>query len=112
VAVEIRSAQDTSERSEAVVEIPMYATDPIVRRGAALQATPQPEKDYVYLNQATAKQMGLKAGGQAVIKGDGGEGVVGVAIDDRVGDGSYLLYGGHAGAAAFSGAAQIQISKA
>lgn len=108
----IGSMPGAPDKPEAVVEIPIYATDPLVRRAAALQATPQRDKDCVYVNQTTARQLGLKAGGQAVIKGDGAETVVAVAVDDSVGDGNYLLYAAHAGAAGFSGAAQIQISKA
>ena len=110
--VAIESPPKSSDRPEVVIEIPLYATDPVVRHGAALQAAPGHDKDSVYLNQATAKQLGLKAGGQAVIKGDGAETVMTVAVEDNVGDGSYLLYAGHPGATAFSGAARIQISKA
>ena len=109
--VAIETPRNPSERPEAVLEIPLYATDAIARHGEALQAAPQPDKESVYLNQATAKQLGLKAGGQAVIKGDGTETVMTVVVDDNVCDGSYLLYAAHAGATAYSGAEQIQISK-
>jgi NADH-quinone oxidoreductase subunit G len=110
--VSIAAPAKPADRPEAIVEIPLYATDSIVRRGEALQATPQKDKDSVYLNQATARQLGLKIGGQAVIKGDGAETVMTVVVDENVGDGGYLLYAAHPGATAFSGAAQIQISKA
>lgn len=110
--VSIKTPPQPSDRPEAVLEIPLYATDVIVRHGEALQAAPQRDKESVYLNQSTAKQLGLKSGGQAVIKGDGAETVMTVVVDDNVGDGSYLVYAAHAGATAFSGAVQIQISKA
>ena len=110
--VEIAPSPDTADKLEAIVEIPDYASDPLVRRGGSLQAVSRPDRDCVYLNQTTVKQLGLKAGGQALIKGDGAQIVLSVVIDDAVSDGSYLLYGAHPGAMAYSGAAQIQISKA
>ena len=101
-----------SGQAEAVVEIPLYAGDPLVRRGAALQATPSPDLKAVHVNTATAQKLGLTSGGQALIKGDGTESLVSVAIDELVGDGCYLLYTARPGAAEFSGAQNIQISKA
>jgi len=97
---------------EAVVEIPMYAGDPIVRRGNALRATPGPDLASVYTNSTTAAQIGIKGGGQAAITGDGAPLVLPVVIDEAVGDGCYVLYGAHAGAAEFSDPARIRISKA
>jgi hypothetical protein len=35
-----------------------------------------------------------------------------VAADERIGEGTFLLYGAHVGATAYSGASQIQITKA
>ena len=110
--VDIETPPKSSDKPEAVLEIPLYATDAIVRHGEALQLAPQRNLESVYLNQSTAKQLGLKAGGQAVIKGDGAETVMTVVVDDTIGDGSYLVYAAHFGATAFSGAEQIQISKA
>ncbi len=110
--VKIETPQESSGKPEAVLEIPLYATDAIVRHGEALQLAPQHNLDSVYLNQSTAKQLGLKHGGQAVVKGDGAETVMTVVVDDTIGDGSYLVYAAHVGATAFSGAEQIQISKA
>jgi NADH-quinone oxidoreductase subunit G len=108
----ITAPAGVSDKPEAVVEIPLYAGDPLVRRGAALQATPSPDLEAVHVNTATARQLGLKSGGQALIKGDGTESLVSVAIDELVGDGCYLLYAARAGAIEFSGAKHIQISKA
>jgi len=100
------------DKPEAVVEIPLYAGDAIVRRGAALQAVSSTDLDAVYMSSATAKQLGLRADGQALVKGDGAESLLNVAIDDNIGDGCYLLYAARPGAGEFSGADRIQISKA
>jgi NADH-quinone oxidoreductase subunit G len=108
----IETPQKSSGKHEAVVEIPMYAGDALVRRAAALQKTPQRQRDCVYLNGADIKQLGLRVGGQAVIKGDGIEAVMAVAADERIGKGTYLLYGAHTGATAFGGARQLRIAKA
>lgn len=109
--IEIGPVPRSTVKPEAVVEIPIYATDPIVRRGAALQASFQSAKDCVYLNAATAKQLGLKTGAKAVLTSDGVETVMPVVFDDSVGDGNFLLYAAHAGATAFGSAAEIQISR-
>ena len=110
--VTVQSPPSDSGKPEAVIEIPTYRTDALSRRAEALQATPQPHNDCVYLNEADIKQLGLRVGGQAVIKGDGIETVMAVAADDRIGEGTFLLYGAHVGATAYSGASQIQITKA
>ncbi len=108
----ITAPAGNAELAEAVVEIPLYAGDSLVRRGAALQATPSPDLKAVHVNSTTAQKLGLKAGGQALIKGDGTESLLSVAIDELVGDGCYLLYAARTGASEFSGATNIQIAKA
>ncbi|MFT4581020.1 MAG: NADH-quinone oxidoreductase subunit G [Gammaproteobacteria bacterium] len=110
--VNIRQPVSEAPKAEAVVEISLYSVDALVRHGRALQSTPQPNTDCVFLNDATAEQLGLIIGGQAVIKGDNTETIMTVAIDDKVSDGSYVVYVAHPGASAYSGAQQIQISKA
>ncbi|MDA0822305.1 MAG: NADH-quinone oxidoreductase subunit NuoG [Proteobacteria bacterium] len=110
--VNINQLVSESLNAEAVVEIPLYSIDALVRHGLALQSTPLPKADCVFLNGATAKQLGLISGEQAVIKGDHSETVMTVAIDDKVGDGSYLVYVAQPGASAYSGAQHMQISKA
>ena len=110
--LKIEAPPKSSDQLEAVLEIPLYATDALVRHGEALQRAPQRNFESVYLSQSTAKQLGLIDGGQAVIKGDGAETLMTVVFDDTIGDGSYLVYAAHLGATAFSGAEQIKISKA
>ena len=111
-AIELPIAADSTARAEAVVEIPTHVADPIARRGQALQAAQQLDLEAVYLNAATVKQLGLRLGGQALIKADGAETVATVAIDEMVSDGRFLLYAGHEAARTYSGAERIQITKA
>jgi len=110
-AVKIDCSPKSSSKFEAVVEIPLYATDAIVRHGEALQRVFQRNVESVYLSQSTAEQLELKIGGQAVLKADGVETMMTVVVDDTVSDGSYVVYSAHPGGAALSGSEQIQISK-
>jgi NADH-quinone oxidoreductase subunit G len=108
----IEAPSEASDKPEAIVEIPLYAVDSLVRHGQALQQTPQPAIDCVYLNSATLKQLGLRLDDRAIVKGDGAETIMNVAVDESVSDASYVIYAAHPAATAFSGAAQIKISKA
>ncbi|MFT4560972.1 MAG: NADH-quinone oxidoreductase subunit G [Gammaproteobacteria bacterium] len=110
--VNIREPASESPKAEAVLEISLYCVDALVRHGEALQSTPKPNSQCVLLNSDTARELGLVIGGQAVIKGDGTEITMTVAIDEAVSDGSYVVYIAQPGANAYSGAQQIQISKA
>lgn len=111
-AFELSAPSSSAEKFEAVVEVPMYCGDPISRRGQALQATPGNKRDCVYLNESSAKQLGLKAGQQATVTSNGIESLLTVAVDDTVGDGCYLLYATNVGSPDLSGANPINLAKA
>ncbi|MBK9131046.1 MAG: NADH-quinone oxidoreductase subunit G [Gammaproteobacteria bacterium] len=75
-----------------VAYVPIYATDPIVRRADALQQTADARGLAVAaLNAATAGRLGLRAGMSARFRQDGGEAELPVAIDEAVPEGCVLI---------------------
>jgi len=83
------SAEGALER---LVEVPIYAVDPLVRRAPSLQKTNDALlAPRVRLNAATAARLGLQAGEPALVRqthGDrSGEAVLELAIDDALADG-------------------------
>ena len=74
---------------ERVADVPMYASDAIVRRSGALQHTADAWKIAIRINAATADTAGLSAGDQAALSCAEGEITQAeVVIDDRVTDGA------------------------
>ncbi len=72
--------------------VPIYATDPIVRRADALQQTADARGLAVAaLNAATAGRLGLRAGMSARFRQDGGEAELPVVIDEAVPEGCVLI---------------------
>ena len=87
-----KTSGDVSLKSgslERVADVPIYATDAIVRRSRALQHTADSWKAAIRMNAATASSAGLSAGDQAVLSCKQGEMIQAeVVIDDQVIDGT------------------------
>ncbi|MBK1644477.1 NADH-quinone oxidoreductase subunit G [Thiocapsa imhoffii] len=66
--------------------VPIYATDPLVRRAPALQSTPIPGAAFgVYLHPAQAQALGVEATQSVLVSQDGDEAVAAtVVLDDAV----------------------------
>lgn len=78
-----------------ITEMPIYATDALVRRAPALQQTVDATQALgVHLNAKVATQMGLTAGHAAQVKQNGATVTLPVVIDERVPDNSALIYAG------------------
>lgn len=78
-----------------ITEMPIYATDALVRRAPALQQTVDATQAVgVHLNAKVATQMGLSAGRTAQVKQNGATVTLPVVIDERVPDDSALIYAG------------------
>ncbi len=74
---------------ERVADVPIYASDAIVRRSRALQHTTDAWKVAIRINAVTASSAGLADGDQGALSCDGGEAMQAqVIIDDRVTDGT------------------------
>ncbi|MDR1349591.1 MAG: NADH-quinone oxidoreductase subunit NuoG [Zoogloeaceae bacterium] len=85
---------------ERVADVPIYFTDPIVRRSAPLQQTAAAAPPTARMSAATLRQLDLTAGATARVKQGQGEAVLSVAVDDRVPDGAVRVAAGHGSTAA------------
>jgi NADH-quinone oxidoreductase subunit G len=74
--------------------VPMYATDPRVRRAAALQRTADARFRGVHINQALARELGLSEGDDALVRQNGTGMRFSVVVDDDVPDGCASLAAG------------------
>ncbi len=77
---------------ELLVEVPMYASDALVRHAAALQEMPQAGDDCVHLSTATAGSLGLAAGQYLRIERDGQHASAQLAIDETLPSGVCLVH--------------------
>jgi len=80
-------------------EVPIYAVDPLVRRGTALQATADAHDAAVHVNGALAKKMGLEAGDMAAVSQGENRVTLQVVVDARLPDGCALVPAGVAASA-------------
>jgi NADH-quinone oxidoreductase subunit G len=69
---------------ERIAEVPIYASDSIVRRSRPLQQTPHAAPPVARMNRALFERLGLREGDGVRLRQDGGAAVVAVAIDDKL----------------------------
>jgi NADH-quinone oxidoreductase subunit G len=83
-----------------VSEVPIYATDAVVRRSAPLQATADAALPQVWMHSEELKKLGVQSG--AVVKVSQGQGSVKLfaAADDKLPKGVVRVAAGHAATAA------------
>jgi NADH-quinone oxidoreductase subunit G len=87
-----------------VADVPLYSTDPIVRRAPSLQATRDAQPPRARMNAATLATLGLAAGDavrvrQALGAAGQGEAVLEAALDPGVADGAVRIATAHASTA-------------
>lgn len=66
--------------------VPMYATDPLVRRAHALQHTADADFRGVHINSGLARELGLRDGDSAAVQQNGTRVNFAVVVDDHVPD--------------------------
>ena len=89
-------------RLELLVEVPMYASDALVRHASALQEMPQAGDDCVHVSNATASALGLVAGQSLRIERDGVHATALLAIDETLPGGVCMVYAGRPALAAIA----------
>ena len=67
-----------------IADVPIYATDAIVRRAAPLQQTRDAAPPRAWMNSALLAKLGLKHGQAVRVRQGAGEAAVNVACDDRL----------------------------
>ncbi|HTR57726.1 MAG TPA: NADH-quinone oxidoreductase subunit NuoG [Casimicrobiaceae bacterium] len=93
VAIEAPSAAVNGV--ERVADVPIYFSDPLVRRATSLQKTADARAPLVRASAATLARLKLAAGAAARLRQDGGEAMLTVAVDNGVPDGCVRIAAGH-----------------
>jgi NADH-quinone oxidoreductase subunit G len=83
-----------------IAEVPLYSSDPLVRRSPPLQKTRDADVPVAWVNAATFAQLNLGAGDFLRVNGQAGEATVPVALDERLPDGCVRLAAARAEVAA------------
>ncbi len=98
---------------ELVVEIPMYAADPLLRHAEVLQAMPQAGDDCVRINPVSAAALGLSDGAAVDLTVNGAQAGATVAFDEGVAEGACVICGARPALAAVAvNGAAISIARA
>ncbi len=82
-------------RAERVADVPIYFTDPLVRRAPSLQKTRDARAPLARVNAATLAALKLTDGGAARVRQAGGEAMMKVEVDATVPDGCIRVAAGH-----------------
>ena len=93
------------EGVERIAPVPMYATDPLVRRSEPLQATKDGEFAGVGLSPQTLQRTGLAAGERVLVRQGAGSVALDVVADNRLPDGCACLAAGTGATAALDASA-------
>ncbi len=96
-----------------VGEVPIYAVDPLVRHGAALQKTLDAAQNFVRVNSALAEQLGLQEGRKVRVTQQGHSEYVTLELDEGLADGCVWLPAGVSSSTQMAGTfAPIELEKA
>ncbi len=87
-AIHVATALQGIER---IAELPLYATDAVVRRATALQQTPDADSACIRLHPDDAEQAGLADAVRAGVRQDGVQTVLDLKIDSRVAKGAAVF---------------------
>jgi NADH-quinone oxidoreductase subunit G len=82
-----------------VADVPIYWTDPLVRRAEALQKTADARPPKASANRKTLAGFGLSAGDKARVRQGGASALLECAVDERLPDGVVRVPAGHAATA-------------
>ena len=83
-----------------IAEVPIYFSDPLVRRGSALQQTRDAEAPNAYMCAATLAQVGVNGGSMVRVKQGQGEALLTARMDANVPSGCVRVAAAHASTAA------------
>jgi NADH-quinone oxidoreductase subunit G len=96
---------------ERLADVPIYASDAIVRRSPPLQATADARPPRARVSPATAQALGLADGASVRVRQGDATALLDLQIDDRLADGVVRVAAAHASTAtlgAMFGAIQVE----
>ena len=91
------------------MDVPIYATDPIVRRAPALQATIDAGPPMVHIGAGVLSDLGLSEGSRVRVNGQNGSVTLPLKIDQRVPVGTVYIPGGYAETAVLGSSSHVTI---
>jgi NADH-quinone oxidoreductase subunit G len=89
--------------TDRVADVPIYFSDPLVRRAESLQQTHDAAPPRAFANGAFLGKLGVAPGGRVRVRQDGGEAVIAIERDDRLADGVVRLAAAHPTTAGLGG---------
>ncbi len=95
VAKQGHSAPASNGAFERVADVPIYATDSLVRRASSLQQTSDANLPRARMAPDTLRKLGVPAGANVRIKQDGGEAVLEAASEDGLAPNCVRVAAGH-----------------
>jgi NADH-quinone oxidoreductase subunit G len=93
-SLELAEDTDGADSIFRIGRVPMYASDPLVRRATALQGTADGDFRGVHINHVLARKLGLSDGENAIVQQNGARKTFAVVVDDKVPDGCAGLSAG------------------
>jgi NADH-quinone oxidoreductase subunit G len=88
------ASMPASEGLQRIAEVPMYSTDPLVRRSPPLQKTRHAQPPVAWVSSMLYQRLGLMPGDFLRVRQASGEAVVPVGVDDRLPDDCIRLAAG------------------
>jgi NADH-quinone oxidoreductase subunit G len=83
-----------------IADVPIYFTDPLVRRSAPLQKTRDARPPKAWMNGRLAARLGVTAKDQVLVKQSAGQAKLAVGLDERLPDDCVRVAAAHASTAA------------
>jgi NADH-quinone oxidoreductase subunit G len=83
-----------------IADVPIYFADPLARRSPPLQKTRDAQAPRAWMNAKLMQKLGVQAGGLVLVRKDGGEAGLAVALDDKLPDECVRIAAGHPASAA------------
>ena len=91
----VESKPSSANGLQRVADVPIYATDAIVRRAVSLQATVDAAQPKAWLRSSELSKLGVTAGAQVKVAQGQGSALLEVAVDDGLPEGVVRVAAGH-----------------
>jgi len=89
------NAKSTNSGLQRVSEVPIYATDSVVRRSSPLQSTSDAAAPKTWMNSAELRKLGLQSGDMVKVSQNGGSATLAADVDDGLPAGVLRVAAGH-----------------